>query len=451
MPLDTSPSWANAATRPMSAILAKTRWQTTLYEDALAIVIPFVVTRLLLVLIGCTTALYLVPLLNPSQPIHPLPGITQVPAMFWLMWDHFDAGFYLGIARSGYWPASTLKGMSNWAFFPLYPLLVRGVALLIGTQHHSAYLLAGLIVSAGATLAAEIALYQLAWREWSRPLARRAVWLLMIFPTSFYLSAQYPESLALALSLFCCFFVRKRAWWRAGVTGWLAALTHPQGVLLVLVAGYEAWQMLAEQEAPYQRRATWFTSVLAWCDSRLIKVWTSFLRRRTWLLFLAVALIPTGLALFGFYGYLKTGFWTPFTVTEHNGWGRSPVNPVVLLIYMLRYPRPASPYDWNFYALNMGMVLFSLALLIPIFRRLPFAYGLYMLANILLPLTAGETNSIARFTLGLFPIYLILSWWIGQGKDEVQQERRFGVLLVTSAMLLALCMVLFTVGVYSIS
>jgi hypothetical protein len=264
MSLDTSPSWANAAIRPMSAILARTRWQTTLYEDALAIVLPFVVTRLLLVLIGCTTALYLVPLLNPSQPIHPLPGITQVPAMFWLMWDHFDAGFYLGIARSGYWPASTLKGMSNWAFFPLYPLLVRGVALLIGTQHHSAYLLAGLIVSAGATLVAEIALYQLAWREGSRPLARRAVWLLMIFPTSFYLSAQYPEALALALSLCCCFFVRKRAWWRAGITGGLAALTHPQGVLLVLVARYEAWHMLAEQQAPYQRQATWFTSVLAW-------------------------------------------------------------------------------------------------------------------------------------------------------------------------------------------
>jgi hypothetical protein len=99
----------------------------------------------------------------------------------------------------------------------------------------------------------------------------------------------------------------------------------------------------------------------------------------------------------------------------------------------------------------MGMVLCSLALLIPIFRQLPFAYGLYMLVNILFPLTAGETNSMARFTLGLFPIYLILSWWIGQGKDAGQQERRFGVLLVTSAMFLALCMVLFTVGVYSIS
>jgi hypothetical protein len=265
-----------------------------------------------------------------------------------------------------------------------------------------------------------------------------------------YLSAIYPESLALALSLLCFFYARRRSWWRAGLCGGLAALAHPQGVLLAAVVGYEVWQALSEEAAPLARVNTWRGRVLAWCHSRFVGMWAAWRRWQSWAALGALLLIPLGLGLFCLYGYLKTGTWTPFTVTEQNGWGRHYVNPLSLIYQMLKHPRPASPYDWNFYGLNMGMLFFSVALLIPTFKRLPFAYGLYLLLNILLPLTAGETNSVARFTLGLFPLYMVLALWCGKGKS-LQQERRYSILLIASTMLLGLCMAMFTLGIYSMS
>jgi len=48
----------------------------------------------------------------------------------------WDCGWYLGIAEHGYSPHEdpAQPGATNFAFFPLYPLLVRFVAPLIGGQ-----------------------------------------------------------------------------------------------------------------------------------------------------------------------------------------------------------------------------------------------------------------------------------------------------------------------------
>ena len=415
-----------------------------------AVVVPLLTTRLMLVLIGIVTVFYILPLINTHQPIYPNPLIKHFPDTLYFMWDHFDAGFYMGIAQGGYWPASTLKGMSNWAFFPLYPLLIRIVALVVGTTHYNAYRISGLFVSFVATLIAGAYLYRLTKLECTEKVARRAVWLLAVFPTSFYLTAIYPESLALALSIACLYYARKRAWGLAGIFGGLASLAHPQGVLLVVVVAYELWQSLSEQVAPLASVTRWQKRISTWCYSRFVGVWAALRHWRTWAALVALCIIPLGIGLFCLYGYLKTGTFTPFTVTEHNGWGRQYINPVLLISGMIEHPRPASPYDWNFYGLNMDMLFFGFLMLIPIFRKLPFSYGLFTLLNVLLPITAGETNSVARFTLGIFPIYIVLALWSCRGSDT-QQEQRFGVLQVVSALLLALCMAMFTLGIYSMS
>jgi Gpi18-like mannosyltransferase len=69
---------------------------------------------------------------------------------------------------------------------------------------------------------------------------------------SFYLSAIYPESLFLTLSIGAIYYARLQRWCLAGLLGGLASLTRPEGVLLTLAIGWEYWQFLAESYAPLQ-------------------------------------------------------------------------------------------------------------------------------------------------------------------------------------------------------
>jgi len=54
------------------------------------------------------------------------------------MWSRWDGSWFVGIARDGY-----VEPEDSAAFFPLYPMLVRGLGTLLGDH----YVLAGVLVS----------------------------------------------------------------------------------------------------------------------------------------------------------------------------------------------------------------------------------------------------------------------------------------------------------------
>src|SRR5215472_7748607 len=97
----------------------------TLKNILLHVVVPLLVVRVLLTLVGIIAAYLLLPLVNRQQPIVPDWSASHLPDMLVSMWSHFDSGFYLGIAQGGYWSASTLHSQSNWGFFPFYPLVIH--------------------------------------------------------------------------------------------------------------------------------------------------------------------------------------------------------------------------------------------------------------------------------------------------------------------------------------
>src|SRR5215210_9377058 len=92
----------------------------------------------------------------------------------------WDSAWYLTIADSGY-GGSTARA----AFFPLYPLLVRGVGTVSGGSH-AALLIAAFLVSLAAFLAALVLLYRLVELELGRPLAQPVLLLLAVFPAAVY-------------------------------------------------------------------------------------------------------------------------------------------------------------------------------------------------------------------------------------------------------------------------
>jgi hypothetical protein len=108
--------------------------------DALrAVALPFLVTRIGVLVVGVVAAVFIGYVPEPGRPSAWRLDVDPVRNLL-ARWDTF---FYLDIATRGYqWNGDPLKGQ-NVVFFPLYPLLMRGLGAVIGGHP----LLAGLTVS----------------------------------------------------------------------------------------------------------------------------------------------------------------------------------------------------------------------------------------------------------------------------------------------------------------
>ena len=83
------------------------------------------------------------------------------------------------------------------AFWPLYPLLVGLGHLLSGWSVQ----LVGVVLSHLAFLPALVLLHRLVRLDFGAAAAGRTVWLVALFPTAFFFSAVYTESLFLFLTV----------------------------------------------------------------------------------------------------------------------------------------------------------------------------------------------------------------------------------------------------------
>jgi len=393
--------------------------------------------------VGLLADFYILPLLKSNPLLSPVDLNTHFPEALWLMWKHFDAGFYVDIAQHGYWAASTLRTTSNWIFLPLYPMLMYPLGHLLGDSD-LAFDIAGVLVSNVAGLIAVTYLYLLVRREFSSRIATRTVFYLAIFPTSFYLSAIYPESVFLAGSLACIYYARQRRWWLAGICGALVSLARIQGFLLVVPVAWEYWQVLSDRYVPLPDMSsmTLPQKVHAWLYSRLQGLSLALLELRNWSNFIAVALIPLGLVPFLIYSKLKTGDLLATIHNHHVGWGRYIELPWQLLAFALSHPQPPNPFNWNFWLLNIITIFVFLGFTAWSLRRLPMIYSLYTLLMVLMPLSTASINSISRYYLVIFPALILLALWSNR---DTQQTRHF-LIISLFAVLQAVFMIFFVLG-----
>ena len=202
-------------------------------------------SRALVWLAGSATLLTLG--FGPVRKAFDPPGVTRGfgwlgdalagPAARW------DSSWYLVIAHYGYRPDLGAFTAPRAAFFPLYPLGLRGISWL-GTPP----LLAGVLLSIAALALALYGIHRLTTLEFRRgalalggaprahDVARLAVLLTAFAPMAFFLSAVYSESLFLALSVALFWSARHGRWAAAGVLCALAGATRSAGLLLVVPA-----------------------------------------------------------------------------------------------------------------------------------------------------------------------------------------------------------------------
>lgn len=163
-----------------------------------------------------------------------LMGGGQTIASLWTKWD---ALHYMQLVENGY-AGYTENGRNLFlVFYPLYVWLVRGVRLAIGDT-----LLSGLLVSFLCYAGGCVYLYRLAFQEYGRAVAWRAVLFLSVFPFAFFFGGMMTEGLFLLTTAAGLYHIRRHEWLFAGLWGILAAMTRMHGLLLVGAAFAELIQ-----------------------------------------------------------------------------------------------------------------------------------------------------------------------------------------------------------------
>ncbi|RLY94561.1 hypothetical protein EAE32_05155 [Kocuria tytonicola] len=230
----------------------------------------------------------------------------------------WDSDWYRTIFREGYpsqLPTDSLGTVQEnpWAFYPVFPLLVRGIAGVTGTGWAGTAATVSLFAGFGAALV----LYRLvctapvmAGPRTPGGTSRPALWAVAVFafnPVAPVLQTPYAEALSLLLllgAILCV--VRGRPVWTA-VLVVLQALTRPTGVALAAALGvWWLWRAVRDVRA---RRRAWYRCADRW---------------------LAVALLACAAALaWPAIAWAVTGDPGAYTETEAAWRGSSTVVPVL--------------------------------------------------------------------------------------------------------------------------
>lgn len=163
---------------------------------------------------------------GPDSSANQTPRPTLEGWQHWLVepFRNWDGTWYAMIAEQGYmdnFPATA-------AFFPLYPWMMDWGNTLTGLPVETV----GWLISRAAFLGALIMVSALVAHDFNIHIARWTVIALAVFPTSFFFSAIYTESLFLFLAVTTLWAARKNDWLLAVIVCFLAVLTRSAGIML---------------------------------------------------------------------------------------------------------------------------------------------------------------------------------------------------------------------------
>lgn len=303
---------------------------------------------------------------------------------------NWDAVWYQRIVEDGY-PAALPEvdgrvQQNPWAFYPLYPYLVRFVMAVTGGDFATIAPLVALLAGLGAGVVMAY-LFRATLPGSPEPLALAGVAVWAAWPVAPVLQMAYTESLSMLLLVSTLLLLVRERWWAAGVTALALGLTRPIALpLAVAVAVCVLLRWRARRERPIE----------SWEYGGLASVVTA-----------------TGLS-----GLLWTGIaWAgtdrrdayPATMGAWRGEGS--IDVLEPWRRTIEWAWTTHEQIWVLCALGMVVPLvMSLALFVP--RVAPgvdvrlkawcLAYAVYLLAVV-----DGHT-SIFRYLIPLFPLALVL-------------------------------------------
>jgi Mannosyltransferase (PIG-V) len=318
-----------------------------------------------------------------------------------------DANWYVGIAEHGYQQGPFKADVPhNWAFFPLYPVMLYLVSHLTDE-----FALTGMALSHFFFLLALFLLHRLGLSfGLTTDAADRCLSYLAFFPTSYFFSLPLPEALFLMLTVGSFYLAKRDKWWLAGLCGAFASATRTTGVLLLPALAVLYWQT---HRAP----RSWRKDVLG------------------------LLLIPAGLVCFMIYLKATTGNLFAFG-DAMAAWGREGGFFLGPLFDYLRHPAAIAAH-WDFRLLNFLAAVLTLIAGGVLLRRRQFGLAAYTLLSALFALSSSMLQSQARYMMVVFPVYLVLATWTGRPKVN---QMVFAIFLVLFGLMTALFAAHFTLA-----
>ena len=202
--------------------------------------------------------------------------------------DLWDSEWYRSIATKGY-PSSATK-TASWAFFPLYPMVVRAVSFLFGGNlDFSGYLVSNLCYAVACGYSYR---YILETRR-NEEEAYFYIALMTWGACGFYDAILYTEAMYLMFLTMCFCYLKEGKFLRMGICGLLMSATRNTGVFFVFVVVLDRFWRWKEREKTAGRKMD-FIGFLK----------ESFGNER---LVLGTMMIPAGMFAYMYYLFLRTG------------------------------------------------------------------------------------------------------------------------------------------------
>lgn len=307
-----------------------------------------------------------------------------------LSWIRWDSPHYIDIARNGY---QSFGESALWiVFYPFYPFLIKLANVVFNSFDFSA-----IFISVFFSFIASIALYELTLLDFQKRVAMLAVWFMNIFPTAYFLQAGYTESLFLATSICSIYAYRKNSYLLSGISGLFATATKTFGLFLLPLMFFE-----------------------------------KKLSRKNFLTFL---ITPIGFVIYLLINFKIFGDFFYFTKPLQLNWFKKFDWPWTGITNLLQNVAPLSDY---IYFSEIMAIIFIFFTGILVFFKVRKSYGIYIFLNLILTLSTSFILSTPRYTLSLFPIYILF----GQIKNKLS----IIILSYISISLLVLFSLLFTKG-----
>jgi hypothetical protein len=334
--------------------------------------------------------------------------VSSIPLVnFFSQWD---GAWYTQIVLFGY-PAGSNPLSGNWAFFPLYPFLMR----VFGTPFYGlmssteAVLLSGFLISNVLFFVSLFLFYHVTKIIFSKnSFALISTVFFAFWPGALFYSTVYSESLFMTFALGAFFLLEKGKSGKSAVLGFFAALTRSNGLLVLIPFVYNGLQTRKYRTAFFQ-----------------------------------AIVIALPYLLFNVYGYFSTGLFPVREIVYNHIWGASRLTLTQVTSYQIGY---TGLFSFEAVLILLPFIWFLLTEKVPIRdfvrglvgERKDLKYWAFSIYLLLMLLFYSDPQNLHRYALPVLPLYWVSALVWGKYKKIGK------VLLVISTVILVIGTILFT-------
>lgn len=315
-----------------------------------------------------------------------------------------DAGWYLKIAENGYSKKYSAKeiGYSNgadfiqseWAFFPLYPFILKAVSTISFLNLKQS----GVLISFILSYLSFYIFYQLLKVLGSDDKkALYSTFVLIVLPFHYYFSMIYTESLFFILLLLAFIAILKNKLNLLPVILSALVLTRPNGLFMLI----PLFVFALEKDVILKQSLSWKNLIEKETLKKSVHLSKYFVAG------------PIVFIVWLFYQKQNTNEFFAFSIAQ-RGWYREFMFPILAFF---RRGDFATQFN-SIYTIIVIILAFMVR------KKMSFSIQLFILISFLLPLCSGAVTSMPRFISLMFPLTLIL------GNQLYALKYKYGILML---------------------